>query len=79
MKNISREVQFLSEGYFSTAGICLLSQHHNLLHWGYQISQKFFLKGKPKMPHPQCGVGYNALDNKYASFSNIQVSTQLKA
>lgn len=31
------------------------------------------------MPHAQCGVGYNALDNKYASFSNIQVSTQLEA
>lgn len=25
------------------------------------------------MLHPQCGVGYNALENKYASFSNIQV------
>lgn len=31
------------------------------------------------MLHPQFGIGYSALDNKYVSSSNIQVSTQLKA
>jgi len=31
------------------------------------------------MLHPQCGVGYNALDNKYTSFSNIQVICTTKS